>query len=105
VVPVRSRFVASNLEFACDAARGGLRITEAFSYLLADSISSRQLIPLLQDFQPPPQPVNFVYSPNRFMPAKLRAFLDFAVPRLRERLAVPNAMARRNVARNPTSCE
>ncbi|QOZ30481.1 LysR family transcriptional regulator [Bradyrhizobium sp. CCBAU 53421] len=100
VVPVRSRFVASNLESACDAARGGLGITEAFSYLLADSISSRRLIPLLQDFQPPPQPVNFVYSPNRFMPAKLRVFLDFAVPRLRERLAVPNGMTSKGGPRN-----
>ncbi|MDN5001271.1 LysR family transcriptional regulator [Bradyrhizobium sp. GCM10027634] len=87
VVPVRSRFVASNLESACDAARAGIGITVAFSYLLAESIKSKQLVPLLQDFQPPPQPVSFVYSPNRFMPAKLRAFLDFAVPRLRARLA------------------
>ncbi|MCK1513633.1 LysR family transcriptional regulator [Bradyrhizobium sp. 190] len=95
-VPVRSRFVASNLESACDAARAGIGITVAFSYLVAESIKSRQLIPLLQDFQPPPQPVSFVYSPNRFMPAKLRAFLDFAVPRLRARLAdLPKGVAPR----------
>jgi DNA-binding transcriptional LysR family regulator len=86
-VPVRSRFVASNLESACDAARAGIGITVVFSYLAADWIKSGELVPLLQDFQPPPQPVNFVYSPNRFMPAKLRAFLDFATPRLRARLA------------------
>jgi DNA-binding transcriptional LysR family regulator len=41
---------------------------------------------LLRDFQPPPLPVSFVYSPNRFMPVKLRAFLDFALPRLKARL-------------------
>ena len=62
-------------------------ITVAFSYLVADSVKSGELIPLLQDFQPPPQPVSFVYSPNRFMPAKLRAFLDFAAPRVRARLS------------------
>jgi DNA-binding transcriptional LysR family regulator len=87
VVPVRSRFVASNLESACDAARAGIGVTVAFSYLTAEAIKSGALVPFLQDFQPPPQPVNFVYAPNRFMPAKLRAFLDFAVPRLRARLA------------------
>lgn len=86
-VPVRSRFVASNLESACDAARAGIGITVAFSYLVAESMKSGELVPLLQDFQPPPQPVSFVYSPNRFMPAKLRAFLDFATPRLKARLA------------------
>jgi DNA-binding transcriptional LysR family regulator len=101
VVPVRSRLVASNLESACDAARAGIGITVAFSYLVAESMKSRELVPLLQDFQPPPQPVNFVYSPNRFMPAKLRAFLDFSVPRLRARLAdLPKSVLRGNSTRN-----
>jgi DNA-binding transcriptional LysR family regulator len=76
----------SNLESACDAARAGIGITVAFSYHVAESIKSGELTPLLQDFQPPPLPVSFVYSPNRFMPVKLRAFLDFALPRLRRRL-------------------
>ena len=94
VVPVRSRFIASNLESACDAARAGIGITLAFSYLVDQSIKSRELVPLLQEYQPPPQPVSFVYSPNRYMPAKLRAFLDFAVPRLRTRLAdLPKGVA------------
>jgi DNA-binding transcriptional LysR family regulator len=96
VVPVRSRFVASNLESACDAARAGIGVTVAFSYLVADQIRSGELVPFLQDYQPPPQPVSFVYLPNRFMPAKLRAFLDFAVPRLRARLAdLPKRVAAR----------
>jgi DNA-binding transcriptional LysR family regulator len=100
VVPVRSRFVASNLESACDAARAGIGITVAFSYHVADAIRSGELVPLLQEFQPPPQPVSFVYLPNRFMPAKLRAFLDFAVPRLRARLAdLPKGAAARKRTR------
>ena len=86
VVPVRSRLVVSNLESACDAARAGIGIAEAFSYHVADSIKSGELTLLLRDYQPPAQPVSFVYSPNRFMPVKLRAFLDFALPRLRARM-------------------
>ena len=86
VVPVRSRLVVSNLESTCDAARSGLGITVAFSYQVAEAIKSGELTPLLQDFQPPSQPISFVYLQNRFMPAKLRAFLDFAQPRLRARL-------------------
>jgi DNA-binding transcriptional LysR family regulator len=86
VVPVRSRLIVSNLESACDAARAGIGITVAFSYHVAESIRSGELTPLLQDFQPPPQSVSFVYPPDRFMPVKLRAFLDFALPRLRARL-------------------
>jgi DNA-binding transcriptional LysR family regulator len=86
VVPVRSRLIVSNLESAYDAARAGVGITVAFSYHVAESIKSEQLTPLLQDFQAPAWPVSFVYSPNRFMPVKLRAFLDFALPRMRARL-------------------
>lgn len=86
VVPVRSRFVASNLESACDAARAGVGVTIAFNYHVAEAVRSGELVPLLQEFQPPPQPISFVYPPNRFMPAKLRAFLDFTLPRLRARI-------------------
>lgn len=85
-VPVRSRLIVSTLESACDAARAGMGITVAFSYLVAESIRSGELTALLQEFQPPPQSVSFVYSPDRFMPVKLRALLDFAMPRLRARL-------------------
>ena len=85
-VPVRSRLIVSNLESACDAARAGIGIAMAFSYQVADLVRSGELVPLLQEFMPPARPVSFVYSPNRFMPVKLRAFLDFALPRLKPRL-------------------
>ena len=80
--------------------RAGIGIAMAFSYHVAESIKSGELTPLLQDFQPPPLPVSFVYSPNRFMPVKLRAFLDFALPRLRSRFSVlPKSVAPRVKAR------
>jgi DNA-binding transcriptional LysR family regulator len=103
VVPVRSRLVVSNLESAYDAACAGIGITVAFSYHVAEAIKSGELTPLLQDFQPPSQPVSFVYSPNRFMPVKLRAFLDFALPRLRARLGdLPKGGAPRGRGGRPT---
>lgn len=94
-VPVRSRLVVSNLESACDAACAGIGVTVVFSYHVADAIRSGELVPLLADFQPPPLPVSFMYSPNRFMPVKLRAFLDFALPRLKARIDVPMDAERR----------
>jgi DNA-binding transcriptional LysR family regulator len=96
----------SNIESACDAARAGIGIAEAFYYYVAESIKSGELVPLLRDFQPPPMPISFVYSAHRFMPAKLRAFLDFVPPRLKARLGdlpkgvVPGqGISRRNVRR------
>jgi DNA-binding transcriptional LysR family regulator len=94
-VPVRSRLVVSNLESACDAARADIGITVVFSYHVADAIRSGELVPLLGDFQPPPLPISFMYSPNRFMPVKLRAFLDFALPRLKARIDLPKGVVPR----------
>ena len=92
--PVRSRLIVSNLEAACDAARAGIGIAMAFSYQVADLVRSGELTPLLRDFMPASRPVSLVYSPNRFMPVKLRAFLDFALPRLRARLGdLPKGVA------------
>jgi DNA-binding transcriptional LysR family regulator len=102
VVPVRSRLIVSNLELACDAARAGIGVTTAVSYHVAESIKSGELTPLLRDFQPPPVPLSFVYSPDRFMPVKLRAFLDFALPRLKARLGdLPKSAAPRGRGKTP----
>jgi len=86
-VPVQSRLVVGNLDSACDAARAGMGITMAFSYNVAAFVKAGTLIRLLDKYQPPPRPVSLVYSSSRFMPIKLRAFLDFAIPRLKEGLA------------------
>jgi DNA-binding transcriptional LysR family regulator len=86
-VPVQSRLVVSNVDAACDAARAGTGIAMAFTYHVAASVKAGTLVTLLDGYQPPPVPVNFVYSPSRFMPVKLRAFLDFLAPRLKKELA------------------
>ena len=41
----------------------------------------------LPEFEPSPWPVSLVFAGQGLLPLKLRAFLDFAAPRLRERLA------------------
>jgi hypothetical protein len=42
---------------------------------------------VLDDFQPTPLPLSIVYAANRFLPIKIRAFPDFAAPRLKRALA------------------
>jgi DNA-binding transcriptional LysR family regulator len=86
-VPVQSRLVVGNLDSACDAARAGMGITMAFSYNVAAFVKAGTLTRLLDTYQPAPRPVSLVYSSSRFMPIKLRAFLDFAIPQRKEGLA------------------
>jgi DNA-binding transcriptional LysR family regulator len=86
-VPVRSRLIVGTAEAACDAARAGIGITTVFSYHVTDALAAKTLVSVLDAFEPTPRPVNLVYQSGRLLPIKLRAFLDFAVPRLKARLA------------------
>ena len=42
---------------------------------------------VLGRFEPDPTPLSLIHSSARLVPLKLRAFLDFAGPRLKQRLA------------------
>jgi DNA-binding transcriptional LysR family regulator len=86
-ITVQPRLVISNVEAACDAARAGIGLTQGFSYHVEAAVEAGTLTTVLDEFQLPRWPVSFVYAAGRFMPIKLRAFLDFAAPRLRARLA------------------
>ncbi|CAK06919.1 LysR family transcriptional regulator [Rhizobium johnstonii] len=85
-VPIRSRLAVNTAEAAVDAAVAGLGITRVLSYQAARAEMAGLLVPLLQDFEPPPAPVHLVYPAQGLVPLKLRALLDFATPRLRATL-------------------
>jgi DNA-binding transcriptional LysR family regulator len=74
-------------EAAIDAAIAGLGITRVLSYQAAAAIRAGQLQRILRNFEPPELPVHLIHSEARLVPPKLRVFLDFAAPRLRQRLA------------------
>jgi DNA-binding transcriptional LysR family regulator len=85
-VPVQSRLVVNTAESAIDAAVAGVGITRVLSYQVADALRAGTLTLALTSFEPPPWPVSLVYAGARLLPLKLRAFIDFAAPKLRERL-------------------
>ena len=87
VVPVRSRLQVNTAEAAIDAAIAGLGLTRVLSYQADASVRAGALQVVLEPFEPPPWPVSLVHAGQGRLPVKLRAFLDFAAPRLRERLA------------------
>jgi DNA-binding transcriptional LysR family regulator len=86
VIPVHSRLIVTNLEAVCDAARAGAGIAVVFSYLVAEALAAGALVTILDEFRPPALPVHLVYTAGRYLPIKVRAFLDFATPRLKARL-------------------
>jgi DNA-binding transcriptional LysR family regulator len=72
---------------ALRAAERGHGITIAVSYMVADALTAGRLVLVLEAFAPPPIPVQLVIPESRVISAKVRSFLDFAAPRLAERLA------------------
>ena len=86
MVQVPFRLVVNSGEAAVIAATAGAGIARVFSYQIDDLVKSRSLVTLLEAYEPPPLPVSLIYPSQRQVPLKLRAFLDFSVPRLRERL-------------------
>ena len=86
MIPIRTRLVVTTAEAAIDAAIAGVGITRVLSYQVGVAIKERRLRPLLSDFEFEPVPVHFAHLSGRLVSAKLRAFLDFATPRLRSRL-------------------
>lgn len=85
-VAIHARLVVNTAEAAVDAAIAGVGITRVLSYQIASAVRAGALALALQEFEPPPSPVSLVYTGQRLLPLKLRAFLDFARPRLKERL-------------------
>jgi DNA-binding transcriptional LysR family regulator len=86
-VRVRSRLVVNTAEAAVDAAVAALGITRVLSYQAADAIRAGTLLAVLREFEPPPAQVSLVHAGQGMLPLKQRAFLDFAAPRLKARLA------------------
>ena len=60
-------------------------VTRVLSYQIEEARRASQLQVVLEDFEPAPVPISLVYTGQGRLPQKVRAFLDFAAPRLRER--------------------
>jgi DNA-binding transcriptional LysR family regulator len=86
-VRVRSRLTTSTAEAAIDATVAGIGLTCTLSYQIADAVKAGRLAVVLKKFEPPPLPVSLIYVHESRITAKLRAFVDFAAPRLRARLS------------------
>jgi DNA-binding transcriptional LysR family regulator len=72
---------------AVASAVAGRGVTRLFSYHIAREVAAGELQLVLAKDEHPPYPVQLVAQPGRLSVPKVRAFVDFAVPRLRARFA------------------
>jgi DNA-binding transcriptional LysR family regulator len=93
-VPIRTRLAVNTAEAAVDAAVAGVGVTRVLSYQAAQAVADDKLKILLAAYEPAPVPISLVYAGQGLLPLKMRAFLDFVAPRIRERAAAVDAMTR-----------
>jgi DNA-binding transcriptional LysR family regulator len=81
---VHSRLVVSTAEAATDAAVLGLGLTRMLDYQVDRQRRAGSLKLVLEAFRSPPKSVHLIYEGGRHLPLKIRTFLDFAAPRLKQ---------------------
>lgn len=81
--------VSGNLEFnqiapAVAACAAGAGFGSFFSYQVAPFLKTKQLRTVLEDFEPPPRPINIVYPHARLLPMRTRVFIEWMKAELKE---------------------
>ena len=84
-IAIRPRLAVTTAAAALDAVGAGFGIARVLSYQAAADISRGSLLRLLAPYEGDELPIHLLYPGGRHPPPKLRAFLDFAKPRLRRR--------------------
>jgi DNA-binding transcriptional LysR family regulator len=77
------RLVVNSVRAALATAVGGCGVTRLYTYHVAERVHDGSLNVLLRDTEPPAMPVHLMTPHGRMSVPKVRAFVDFAAPRLR----------------------
>ncbi len=79
---VHPRLTVTTNDAALEAAAEGFGITRVLSYQAAPLLRQGRLQFLLQDFDPPPLPINIIHREGRHTAIRVRAFIDLLAERL-----------------------
>ena len=78
-IAISGAFQSNNTSALATAAIEGLGITMLPESVLNESIKQSKLIPILQDFLPPPREVHILYTADKQRLPKLNIFIEFMV--------------------------
>jgi DNA-binding transcriptional LysR family regulator len=81
------RLIVNSVRAAMASAIEGHGLTRLYSYHVAEAVKAGQLKVVLADAEFPAMPIHLLTPQGRAAVPKVRAFLDFAAPRLREAFA------------------
>ncbi|WP_406608929.1 LysR family transcriptional regulator [Agarivorans sp. JK6] len=81
-IDVKGNYRVNNSEALREAMLQGLGIGRLPTFVAGPDIVAGRLIKLLDQYQMPNQSIYAVFSERQFLPAKVRAFVDFAIEHL-----------------------
>jgi DNA-binding transcriptional LysR family regulator len=83
-VPVSGRIDVNSIVFLRNVALEGQGIIMVPSWIIRDELRQKQLVPLLENYplEPASMPIQVVFTHNRHLAPKVRAFVEFLVERL-----------------------
>jgi DNA-binding transcriptional LysR family regulator len=79
--------VVNSVRAAVASTLAGVGVTRLYSYHVAQYVKDGRLKIVLADAEPSPLPVSLLTPQGRISVPKVRAFVDFATPRLRAEFA------------------
>lgn len=82
-VPIQGRTMANNIGVVKSMAVKGLGVALLPTFICKASLDHKELSAVLPKWQGKADPVHLVYPKQRFMPPKLRAFIDLAQANLK----------------------
>ena len=80
-VEISGPLTANNGNALLEAAEAGMGITYQPTFIAADAIRQGRLVRILKTFPPPVLDMYAVFPGNRFVPQRVRAFVDFLAER------------------------
>lgn len=92
-VHFKPRLVVNSVRAALASAVAGHGVTRLYTYHVAERVQDGSLEIILRDAEPPAMPVQLISPQGRMSVPKVRAFIDFAAPRLRAEFARLSAQA------------
>jgi DNA-binding transcriptional LysR family regulator len=72
------KLTVNSIDASIAAAEAGIGITRVLSYQVKASVTAGRLMPILQQFAPPPSPVHAIYPARRVASANVAAFVAAA---------------------------
>ena len=76
-VRISGRLHSNNGDLLAEAAASGAGIVFEPAFIVGPEVRAGRLVPLLQDFIPPPVPIYALYPSRKHLSAKVRRFVEF----------------------------